>query len=175
MVDFLSSFIFQENAATDLDEFYLEFQTNSVKKNIIYSTIENSTFISFYSNQNGIIKQSEMTIEKNKISFSGSNEAIIYKGNLIPYEMIIYKLFPQVFNTHYVKVLFIEEKNIGYIPIKTYGKNILCSTFYFFSYLMVKLFICPKYFSKIPFSSKTIVALGKSFIYRRKKYRLYSN
>lgn len=111
---------------SDLDEFYLEFQTNSVKKNIIYSTIENSTFISFYSNQNGIIKQSEMTIEKNKISFSGSNEAIIYKGNLIPYEMIIYKLFPQVFNTHYVKVLFIEEKNIGYIPIKTYGKNILC-------------------------------------------------
>ena len=76
---------------SDLDEFYLEFQTNSVKKNIIYSTIENSTFISFYSNQNGIIKQSEMTIEKNKISFSGSNEAIIYKGNLIPYEMIIYK------------------------------------------------------------------------------------
>ena len=71
---------------SDLDEFYLEFQTNSVKKNIIYSTIENSTFISFYSNQNGIIKQSEMTIEKNKISFSGSNEAIIYKGNLIPYE-----------------------------------------------------------------------------------------
>ena len=111
---------------SDLDEFYLEFQTNSVKKNIIYSTIENSTFISFYSNQNGIIKQSEMTIEKNKISFSGSNEAIIYKGNLIPYEMIIYKLFPPVFNTHYVKVLFIEEKNIGYIPIKTYGKNILC-------------------------------------------------
>ena len=63
---------------SDLDEFYLEFQTNSVKKNIIYSTIENSTLYRLLKSK-WYYQAERNDYRKNKISFSGSNEAIIYK------------------------------------------------------------------------------------------------
>lgn len=110
----------------DSDEFYLDFKTNNVRNNIIYSINNNRKFISFYSNKNGISKQLKTVIENNRILFSNSNEYIIYKGNLVPYELIIYKLFPEAIGEHFLKVFFLESKSIGYIPIKMYDNNTLC-------------------------------------------------